>query len=114
MAHEATLEARGMRKGGMRTVVQLHRHLSILIVVVELLLHRHWGLRNSFLAGVLGAIGGVLVRLADDLLEGLELVGVVDEPDVHARLLAMVEVVRAIGNVLLGAIARVAQAALAP
>lgn len=97
----------------MRTIVQLHRHLSVLIVIVKLLLNYNWGLRTTLLAGPLRSEGRTLVGLEYDLVEWLEFVGVVYPFHGDAGLLAMLEVVCAIGDILLWAAAQVADAALA-
>lgn len=100
------------RVGG-RTVFEFHRHLPVLIIL-RLLVHDYWCLRAALLARDLGPERGAVVGLADDLVKRLELVGhAVDVANRDSSLLAMLEVVGAVWDVLLGPAAKVAQAALA-
>ena len=102
------------RQCGVRTIINIHRLLSVLIIIVIILgLHDDGGLNNAFLSYVWNAVGSVLVRLTDDLLERFEFVGVVNGVDGHAGLLAKLKVVRMVGNVLLRAISWATDAALA-
>ena len=98
---------------GTRTVIQLHRHLAVLVVVIKLRHGGYGGLGSAFLACALDAEGRALVGLAHDLLEWLEFVGVVDIGDSNTCLLAMLEVIGAVWNVLLRSAAYVADTALA-
>lgn len=96
-----------------RTIIQFHGPHPILVVIIVLLLDNYRGLRTTLLASALRAEGRALVGLEYDLLERLEFVGVVYVTNGDSSLLAMLEVVCAIRNILLGGAAHITHTALA-
>ena len=106
LARRVRTSLTGRSKSVVRTGVQLHRYLSVsIILLIRWHPHGNRSLGAAFLACGLRTERRALVGLAHDLLKRLELVGGVDDADSDTGLLAMLEVVCTVGNVLLWAAA---------